>query len=126
MSLILFCKNSTILMADLLTRKINQFYQRPAHLWATSTEFLIPRQYSKIFNDAKNRLITDSLYIPILINHHQLYRCLLKSQSNNSKNYRNSQFSWIAVSVINHELSKTALCSISISDIPYLTTLCTK
>ena len=58
--------------------------KRATHLRITCTKLLIPRQYGKIFDGAKDRLITHRLHIPIIFNDHQFNRRLLKSQINRS------------------------------------------
>ena len=65
--------------------------KRVTHLRITcDTKFLIPGQYGKIFDGAKDRLITHRLHIPILVNNHQFNRCLLKSQMNKQEQHNMS------------------------------------
>jgi len=67
--------------SDFLTNRaqLTRVVKWVTHLRITrGTKFLIPGQYGKIFEGAKDRLIKHRLHIPILINNHQFYRCLLK------------------------------------------------
>ncbi|WVZ07722.1 hypothetical protein V8G54_021068 [Vigna mungo] len=43
----------------------------------TCTKLLVPRQYGKIFDGAKDGLITHRLHIPIILNNHQFNRSFL-------------------------------------------------